>query len=228
MDGMTTTLGLPKIASDMESIGRNCEFGFVQRDTGTDPVSLLRWAGTPRASLIDGLRNKFADLAEEMTGRAEPPHRPPEDQYWWLTCKRYGILFHTGEKVAATTAEKATAAIRQRTRWLADKLISDIRDGDKLFVFSDSTMTEPDDALDLLSAMRGIGPAWLWSIAQNKATPPDTMTLGDGMIASWMPHLTEPGNAVDYHPGPWRVGMCVAHSIWQRRYGTSPMERLVA
>jgi hypothetical protein len=54
------------IAARCESIGRNCEFGLVQRNLNLEPVSLLRWAGseTP-AGLIDGLHHDFAGLAEK-------------------------------------------------------------------------------------------------------------------------------------------------------------------
>jgi hypothetical protein len=214
-----TAIDLSAIAARMESIGRNCEFGAVQQQMGADPTSLLRWAGTPKASLIEGLRDRFEGLAEEMTGTAVPSCNAPADQHWWLTCKRYGVLFHTHEVVAERTVEQATSAVRKRLRWLAAKLIEDIRADEKLFVFADKTASEPGEAWDLLAAMRSLGGrACLWSVAENPTLAGETMPMGDGLIGSWLPHLTEMSGAIDYQFEPWRDAAVRAFDIWKRQW----------
>src|SRR5215471_8231464 len=96
------------IAARCESLGRNCEFGLVQRNLGLEPISLLRWAGAKDRGvdgLVDGLRDGFAGLAEAMDGAVIPPDGPPDHRHWWLTCCRYGLEFHTDQKPVATSLE---------------------------------------------------------------------------------------------------------------------------
>ena len=202
------------LALSTESLGRNCEFGLVQRHFDVEPVSLLRWAGTPRLSLIDGLRNRFEGLAEEMTGRADPPDQDPAHQHWWLTCNRYGILFHTDEIVAQKTVNEATAAVRKRLRWLAAKLIDDLKSAEKLFVFSDAEMADPNSVGNLISAVAEVGPAWVWLVGKNKDWAGKTARLDRRMIGSWMDHLTNVGEANSLHIGPWCAAITEAHRIW--------------
>ncbi len=47
-----------------ESLGRNCEFGFVQRLSGAEPMGLLRFAGMSFDALVQALNTRFAGIAE--------------------------------------------------------------------------------------------------------------------------------------------------------------------
>jgi hypothetical protein len=181
------------IASRMESLGRNCEFGFVQRSLGLEPISLLRWAGGPMQGVIDGLRNGFAGLGDEMTGRPDPPNREPQHQQWWLTCRRYDILFHSGQNVAKNTLDQAAANIHQRLRWLAEKLFTDLRSAEKLFVYSSAEFTDPGDGLPLVHAVREIGPAALLLVAAGSERTVSYM--GNDVWGASMPVLTKMGQA---------------------------------
>lgn len=71
---------LSRIAADVQNIGRNCEYGMIQRrQIGVEPVSLLRWSGIrDRGKLVEAFRSRFEGLAEVMTGRPDPPGKPPE------------------------------------------------------------------------------------------------------------------------------------------------------
>ncbi len=207
---------LARAAARMESIGRNCEFGLVQQQLGVEQISLLRYSATPAESLVDGLSHGFEGLAETMTGRGDPPGAPPERQEWWLTCSRYGILFHSGQNAGATTVEQATNNIRARLRWLAVKLLDDIRDGEKLFVFSDATMRSPLDALPILAAMRRIGRAQLLVVLPGSSEAAWTYRVNDGLIAGFTPRLTEVGDAIGYHKPSWEAIIPQAVDEWSR------------
>jgi hypothetical protein len=108
---------LTAVATRMESLGRNCEFGFVQRHVGADPVSLLRWAGGPVEGVIAGLRRRWRGLMDEAVGRADLSDASPDEQFWRLTCRRYRITFHTEYRVCSSTAEEAAAKVRKRLGW---------------------------------------------------------------------------------------------------------------
>ncbi len=50
------------VMARFESLGDTCEFGFVQRHFGIEPISLLRWAGAPLPGLLEALQARFAGL----------------------------------------------------------------------------------------------------------------------------------------------------------------------
>ena len=62
-DGHAAGRNLVSVAARCESIGRHCEFGFVQRKLGLEPTSLLRWAKTTRDHITAGLQFAFDGLA---------------------------------------------------------------------------------------------------------------------------------------------------------------------
>ena len=63
---------LRDVALSFTSLGFNCEFGFVQRQMGAEPIDLLRFAGIPLIRLIYGIDAEFAGLDE-------PDNLRPED-----------------------------------------------------------------------------------------------------------------------------------------------------
>lgn len=52
----------PELLSRFESLGDNCEFGFIQRFHGCEPSSLLRWATAPLDGVMTGLKDQWANL----------------------------------------------------------------------------------------------------------------------------------------------------------------------
>jgi hypothetical protein len=152
--------------------------------------------------LIDALRNDFAGLAEQMTGRPDPPKREPARQEWWLTCCRYDILFHSGQIVADTTVEQATANVRKRLRWLAEKLLGDLRAGEKLFLYSSADFASPQDGLPLVEAIRqagGPGPVLLVATGEDAPVAP----IGGNVWGARLARLTRTGDAAAVALEPW-------------------------
>jgi hypothetical protein len=182
------------IAARCESLGRNCEFGIVQRNLGLEPISLLRWGGADSdQALIDGLRNEFAGLGDEMTG-AEVGH------HWWLRCRRYQIEFHTDEPTAVPI-EKAAERVRKRLRWLAAKLIDDVRSGERIFVYSSALFSDPLDGLGIADAFRsagGCGPLLIVTQGDDPLTQIDVATFG-----ATVPRLTPRGQAATLDEPAW-------------------------
>lgn len=206
-------------AADIQSIGRNCEFGYIQRVTfHIEPISLLRWAGSGRRSgLADAFRRRFDGLTERMRGRGDPPGKPPEHQDWWLTDERYDILFHTNFKVAEHTLEQATAKVRDRLKRSAEMQIEAIEDADKLFLYSDAALGSIDEARELFEALRSIGPAWLLVVIANEARAGSAALVEDGLIEGFVHKLTSMSNATAFDFDPWPPMLEQAHRIWRDR-----------
>src|ERR1041385_7120891 len=77
-----------KIVAKFESLGDNCEFGFVQRHHGLEPGGLLRWASsTTLDGLVQALECRFAGLyqLDDLS---------PYTANMVVDCK-FGIAFHS-------------------------------------------------------------------------------------------------------------------------------------
>ena len=208
---------LKHVAGEIQSIGRNCEFGYIQRVTfHIEPISLLRWAGSGRrAGLAEAFRNRFEGLTDAMRGRGDPPGKPPEHQDWWLTDERYDILFHTNFKVAEHTLEQATEKARDRLKRSAEMQVEAVEDADKLFLYSDAALGSIEEARDLFEALRSIGPAWLLVVIADQARAGSAVLVEDGLIGGFVSALTSMGNATAFSFDPWPSMLEQAHRIWR-------------
>lgn len=213
MDGMTAAPTDAEVAAQFESIGRNCEYAFVQVKFELNPVSLLRWSGAPMPAVIDGLTHRFEGLFEAPV--PEPPH--PGGRDWWPTCARYGIILHTTCTQKEHTIESAVDFVRPHYRFLADKLIRDIENDEKIFLYSDASLTSPHEAAPLFDALRWIGPsARLLVVIADPARAGTAERISDGMICGYMSRLTHMGAANDFDIGPWPSMLRAAWEIGRR------------
>jgi hypothetical protein len=54
------------LAGRFESLGHDCEFGLLQRRVGAEPLDLLRFATMTLDRLVDGLRQGFEGVGEDV------------------------------------------------------------------------------------------------------------------------------------------------------------------
>lgn len=194
------------VAARCESLGRNCEFGVVQRRLGLEPIGLLRWAGTPLDALVGSVRRGFAGISQDM--ELWMAH----EGSWFGRDLSTGIEFHChGRKRQAEIEVRANEA--RRLPRLAEKLMEDLRDGEKILVFSSAEMSDPLDGLDLLYEIRragGFGPVLLvakgaeqlpypieqkaWGAQLQGLTPMDNAASVD--MAAWIRLLEALGRAI--------------------------------
>jgi len=145
------------LVTRFESLGQNCEFGLVQRRYGAEPLGLLRWASVKPNTLEELLKTRFAGLGE-------PEHVHVNRTAWGEYCIQdslFNLTFHTfmtGE-IADTQAFLAKQAAR--LRWLRDKLLADLEEGAKIFVFKALTPTPAQQLDRIMRALRVYGGAKL-------------------------------------------------------------------
>ena len=142
-----------------ESIGADCEFGTVQRRYGAEPLGLLRWTDTDVRSLL-------AALAARFQGVGDPEHTELvvgsvgeidiRDRRWNLAMHTF--LYET-EVSLATLYPKMC----RRTAYLRDKLLEDLRVGEKILVFK-SDRVDRRELLALHDALSELGPARLLNV----------------------------------------------------------------
>ena len=153
-----------------ESLGADCEFGFVQRHFGIEPISLLRWVGTDLGRLVRGLRDRFEGMGDPDWTRLE----------WDAAASEYKLrdpsYFDTHSMIFAPlppdTLERARLASCARLQLLRRKLLHDIEAGRRIFVFKSALISDDDAPIRALSAaLHAIGPAPLLYVTP-PATPP--------------------------------------------------------
>ena len=144
-----------------ESIGDNCEFGFVQRHHGVEPSGLLRWARAPLPGVLGGLRAGFADICrfEDLLPYASD----------MVADRKYGIAFHSTIRCAGEPGHPVWAQDEEERRrlhqaeigkflHLRDNTLAALRSASKIFVFkcndglSGAEIAELKTCLDAYSA----------------------------------------------------------------------------
>jgi tetratricopeptide (TPR) repeat protein len=141
-----------------EALGENCEFGFVQRQFGAEPLSLLRWAGISCACLIAALDTGFAGVGDpEHTVMGLNPH----NHEYFTEDRRYGMSMHTFLQEDATKRDKIYQSICRRLTFLKEKLLQELAEAEKIFVYSTSQRLSDKDLQALFVALRQHGPVTL-------------------------------------------------------------------
>jgi tetratricopeptide (TPR) repeat protein len=129
-----------------ESLGPNCEFAFVQRGCGAEPLGLLRWAGTSPNALMQALKHRF-----DGVGNPAQTTLTTKNRLYFANDERFGLRIHTGiregEMPPATVLEKQC----RRMAFLKDRLIADLASDEKIFVHAPYDID--DDALARISTL---------------------------------------------------------------------------
>jgi hypothetical protein len=182
-----------------ESIGDNCEFGFVQRALGHEVSSLLRWTFLDStASTIAGISTSFADvfMFENLVPAADGT---------MVRDHVHGIAFHTDMRAERTLSGWAFVAPEQERRaihatesqkflHLRDKFDRSIVAGDRIYVAKrDSGLTPAEaEALSNSIGARG-GGALLYVTPAGVDERPGTVRLvhdrlAHGIVERFAPH----------------------------------------
>jgi tetratricopeptide (TPR) repeat protein len=135
-----------------ESLGDTCEFGIVQRRFGAEPISLLRWASTQPAKLVQALDSKF-----EGVGDAEHTIIQVSHGEYTTQDRRYHMFSHTFTPETAEPLDRFTVQHLRRMKYLRKKLIEDLATGEKVFVYKSNSGVSEEDARAIFQAIRGYG-----------------------------------------------------------------------
>ena len=197
-----------------ESLGDTCEFSFVQRRHGVEPVGLFRFAGMRFHRLLSGLDEDFAglrdpDLLKVMGGGVEGSR----DIYH----HGYGYVYHTVRPNAELDTPEFYRREAARLGFLWRILKGDLRTAAKIFVVrSGDELTERHLRL-LLGRLQRYGPVTLlWVVeADHAAQVGHVVHLGDGLLKGHVTYLTTT-RAYDFADESWLQVCAEAEQMAER------------
>ena len=171
----------PDLLACFEGIGDNCQFGNVQRHWGIEPLGLLRFAGVRDLHRL--FTSRFAGLGEP--GSLVAYLAGSEYQIRDLD---YGLFYHTFRYENEVTAEAVLAENEAKMRYLIRKLIEDLEDGEKVFVYRRFVEDDLPTVAELHRVLRGFGPVkmlWVTTGAPGRA-PGEVEWAGPDLLRGYL------------------------------------------
>ena len=208
-----------QLMMQFESLGENCEFGLAQRRCRSEPLGLLRFASTPLSALIAALKLRFEGLgdADQIEVRVSGNHL----EYLVLD-RRYGILYHPWLLVGEADPDDILQREMKRLPLLKRKLLQDLEEATKIFVYRGMRPLPRTMMLRLLAGLREYGPInLLWVELQDAAHPAGTVeTIADGLLKGYIDRFAPGENAHDLSLDCW-ITLCRRALAIVRRQGAA-------
>lgn len=169
-----------------ESLGQNCEFGVVQRHYGAEPLGLLRFSSTPLHLLVTALNNGLAGV-----GEPENTTLGVQTGEYVTSDDRYYMLMHTFIRAGDDDPQKRHGSFCRRLQYLRDKLLGDLTEARKIFVYSWEEAAEDSDIRDLHSALNRFGENRLLFVrsADPEHAAGTLRKLDDGLLVGYVDRL---------------------------------------
>jgi hypothetical protein len=144
-----------------ESLGDNCEFGLVQRLCGAEPMGLLRFANINLPNLLRALASRFDKLGDPKNLVLLHPNG--KRQEYKVRDSAYGLVYHTWQRPGMCDPQALLAEQVSRLHFLRRKLLEDLTEARKVFVWKRNDATSEAEARALHAALLAYGPnTLLW------------------------------------------------------------------
>lgn len=146
------------VMNRFESIGDNCEFAFVQRHFGSEPMSLLRWGYANTDMVLSGLAAEYAGVGEpEFTQLSAYP-----DGEIVIHDARYFSWVHSGAyESAVDDKDKFFKDVCVRLKFLRRKFMRDVKAAEKIYICRRHEGIPDEEAIRLYEALQSHGDNWL-------------------------------------------------------------------
>ncbi|HET6608386.1 MAG TPA: WcbI family polysaccharide biosynthesis putative acetyltransferase [Rhodopila sp.] len=176
-----------------ESLGgavRGAEFGHFQHNLGVAPLGLLSWADLAARLVIDALEQRFEGVGDPETTIV---FRHSHGSEWWTRDTRFWMAMRTHVQAQSESPDDAVPEILERLHSLRDRLLIDLREGRKLFVFRDLVHNLEAARLDRLhAAIRSYGPGTLFYLRYEDTEHPAGLVeaVKPGLLIGYVAHFS--------------------------------------
>lgn len=208
-----------------ESLGDNCELGLVQRRLGAEPLGLFRFAGTPLRNMLRAMEARFAGIAEPEQVRLQPEHGE-----YMIRLTKYDFIYHADAKIGDVEPEVLHRQQTRTVRFLAQKLLGDLENPEKIFVFKQNEPLSAIDLVDLRATLSRFGPSTLlWVAEACPGHPPGTVDVIDWtFMVGYVRRLAPRQNVPDLDVESWVTVLRRAWAMWPARRSAGVAEPVIA
>ncbi len=191
-----------------ESLGDNCEFGLVQRLCGAEPLGLLRFASISLPNLLRALESRFDALGDPKNLTLSIAGAVARE--YMVRDHAYGLYYHSWKKAGTIDPQVFVAQQAGRLHLLRRKLIEDLTEARKIFVWKRNEHTTEAEARALHAALRAYGPnTLLWVTASDPAVVPGAVEqIAPGLIHATTDRFAPYTDANDLTLDLW-LSLCV-------------------
>lgn len=228
--------GIPTLdLQRVESLGDNCELGFVLRRLGCEDGMLFRWASVSAESLLATLRNDFVELYEFAN---LSPHRDT-----MVLDRRYGTSWHTGMisrqangtrsfELAETDRRVVFEAEQRKRSHLVAKLRQKFSQPKPVFVLKCNESVTPDlvEAIHYQLLLLVACPDFvLLEVRADADRAGSVEVVGRTLLRGYVAHFAPYENASDGDDGSWHAILAQALMHHRARpVGTEMVESMSA
>jgi hypothetical protein len=219
------TLSNAALVTHFESLGRGCEFGFLQRLVGAEPMGLLRFAGLHLDGLVQGLSTRFAGIAEPDNVRLSVT-----DSEYWVEVVNFGFHYHTEMFAGDIAPEHLHRLECRKLRMLAAKLIAELEGGTRIFVYQQRAPLPAPDLLRLRRALSAYGDVTLLRVLEADAAHQAGVVEieDDRMMVGYLQSFARREAVHEPNVASWIAVCRAAHDLWSRdkpRQTNAPTQR---
>lgn len=198
--------------SRFESLGDNCEFGFVQRHLGVDPGGLLRWATTGPHLLPGLIRSEFDGIYhfENLTPSSRDMVRDAGSGVFFHSrmTSTDGVFDHSEAERRAIHGEEIG-----KIRYLVAKLLAALREG-RVFVLKHNRGLDVALVDSIAAAIAERGPGWLLNVtAQGELPVGEVAFVGRNVFTARVDRLAPYDKADDVSYEVWTGILARANRI---------------
>jgi capsular polysaccharide biosynthesis protein len=222
---------LASMLAEFENLGDDCEFGYVQRAGGAEPLGLFRFAGfsVPRERrlhyLIAAIEEQLERLTQPGALCVQLRGEPGQNREYIARHTVYNLERHTSRYENESTLAAVEKEQYNVQAFLGRKFLDDLVVAPKIWVFKSRFPYTGGEVQRLLNVLRQHGPnRLLWVMyADEDHTPGTVERLGEHLLRGFIaPHPG--GGAVDFFSGPWFTVCRKAYDLFHHSVGCTQQE----
>jgi hypothetical protein len=189
--------------SRFQSLGDNCEFGFVQRHFGCEMLGLFRFNWIGMEALLRGIGSRFEGVGNPDNFYID------SDQAGELIIqdKIYGFYTHTGRYEGQIERDKLMQLELTRLTFLVRTFFEDLSTAEKIFVRKGDGSGCYENILPLHQGLQAFGPnTLLWVVAADELHPSGTVEqIETGLLKGYLTRFAPYGFAQDFLADEWNT-----------------------
>ena len=195
------------VLRNFESLGDNCEFGFLMQRGNVFGSGLLRFNVMPVDQLLRGLASRFAGFPDRSLMRLERHDDRTGGHEYIVYEDGYTFAGHT--TITASLDEEGQTRLldREHTRlaFLKRMLLDELDRGETIFVFKRNVVPSEAEVMALWLGIRALGHcSLLWVAPEAPGLPAGTVTLlAEGLYKGYVDRFAPYTDAEDVSASCW-------------------------